>query len=229
VRLEHLGRYLFAADVLRHRRVERVVDAACGTGFGAAELADTGIETVAVDRDPTVLAYAAQHYNRPGLTFVEADLEGDELLDIVGVGGVVCFETLEHLIDPDRALRKLRRLLPDRGVLICSVPARTWERTDVLGFPRNTRHRQLFSLDSAVRLVERAGFVVEHRLGQPHVNRLMRRESKLKNTAQISRRLGDMLTTTDDDLRDLARLLAYPTVEDIEESYTQVLVASTPN
>jgi hypothetical protein len=38
-----------------------------------------------------------------------------------------------------------------------------------------------------------------------------------------------MLTTTDDDLRDLARLLAYPTVEDIEESYTQVLVASTPN
>jgi SAM-dependent methyltransferase len=51
---------------------DRVLDAGCGTGRVAIELARRGIETVGVDLDPGMLATARS--NAPHLHWVEADL-----------------------------------------------------------------------------------------------------------------------------------------------------------
>ncbi len=53
-------------------RPASVLDAGCGTGRVAIELARRGVETVGVDIDPEMLGTARR--KAPGLTWIEADL-----------------------------------------------------------------------------------------------------------------------------------------------------------
>jgi SAM-dependent methyltransferase len=67
-----------------------VLDAGCGTGRVAIELARHGIEVVGADVDPSMLATAAA--NGPGIEWVEADLAGLDLgrvFDVVVMAGNV--------------------------------------------------------------------------------------------------------------------------------------------
>src|SRR5205085_8358838 len=67
-----------------------VLDAGCGTGRVAVELARRGFEVVGVDLDPSMLAGARQ--KRPDLTWVEGDLATVDLgrtFDVVVLGGNV--------------------------------------------------------------------------------------------------------------------------------------------
>jgi len=72
-----------------------VLDAGCGTGRVALELARRGLEVVGVDVDPSMLAIAR---NRgPGIEFVESDLSDLDLLgrsfDVVLMAGNVLLFT----------------------------------------------------------------------------------------------------------------------------------------
>ena len=60
------------ADFVAALGPDRVLDAGCGTGRVAIELARRGIDTVGVDLDPGMLA--AARANAPHLRWVEADL-----------------------------------------------------------------------------------------------------------------------------------------------------------
>ena len=67
-----------------------VLDAGCGTGRVAIELARRGVEVVGVDVDPSMLATARER--APELTWVEADLTGFDLgrtFDVVVLAGNV--------------------------------------------------------------------------------------------------------------------------------------------
>ena len=66
---EHLARYAFSERFCRGRRV---LDAGCGTGYGANQLALTAELVVGVDIAEDALAYAASEYSRPNLGFVQA-------------------------------------------------------------------------------------------------------------------------------------------------------------
>jgi SAM-dependent methyltransferase len=72
-----------------------VLDAGCGTGRVAGELARRGREVVGVDRDPSMIAVA--RVRAPGVAFVEADLCTAELgrrfAIVVMAGNVVLFTT----------------------------------------------------------------------------------------------------------------------------------------
>lgn len=67
-----------------------VLDAGCGTGRVAIELARHGVEVVGVDVDPSMLAEARRR--EPGLTWVDADLATLDLgrrFDVVLLAGNV--------------------------------------------------------------------------------------------------------------------------------------------
>lgn len=67
-----------------------VLDAGCGTGRVAIELARRGVEVAGVDLDPSMLAVARQR--GPGLTWIEADLATMDLgrtFDVVVLAGNV--------------------------------------------------------------------------------------------------------------------------------------------
>src|SRR5436189_2564309 len=67
---EHLARYAFAARLSRRKRV---LDAGCGAGYGAAELARAAASVLAIDRSPDAIAFARERYPAPNLRFEEAD------------------------------------------------------------------------------------------------------------------------------------------------------------
>ena len=116
VHAEHVARYLMAAQLAEGRRV---LDAACGEGYGTAILAGAGASSaVGVDSDAAIVAHARERY---GLEFATADVaalpfDGDAF-DLV-----VSFETIEHVAEPEAVLDELTRVLAPDGLLVISTP-----------------------------------------------------------------------------------------------------------
>jgi GT2 family glycosyltransferase/SAM-dependent methyltransferase/glycosyltransferase involved in cell wall biosynthesis len=118
---EHYHRYLFAAALAPGKRV---LDLASGEGYGAALLATQADEVVAVDIDDASVEHARANYRLANLSFSQADmLELSDLAD--GTFDLVtCFEALEHVVDHDRLLAEILRLLSPDGILVLSTPDR---------------------------------------------------------------------------------------------------------
>lgn len=116
IRRDHVARYEWAAKLLGSGK--RVIDLACGVGYGAAVLADAGHTVTAIDRSPEAIEYAKKHYNsRDGVSHVVGDVSTLSLPETYDAA--VCFETIEHIEDPLPMLRELCRTAP---LLIASVP-----------------------------------------------------------------------------------------------------------
>lgn len=138
---EHWHRYAFAAPVARGRRV---LDAACGEGYGSALLAREASSVLGVDVDPASIAHARTRYGESGnLRFAEADVARLDHLPDASFDLIVSFETLEHLEAQEAMLDGFHRLLAPAGVLLVSTPDRR-TYSDLTGF-RNAHHvRELY-------------------------------------------------------------------------------------
>ena len=113
---EHIYRYRFACQFVAGRRV---LDIACGEGYGAHALSRAGSSNViGVD----ISAEACQHAHlKYGL-----DARRGNAIDIPLPSGsvdvVVSFETIEHISEPGRFLAECRRVLASKGMLVISTP-----------------------------------------------------------------------------------------------------------
>ena len=230
---EYLGRYLFAADFLREHRPNLVADISCGRGYGAAELSGVAGRVVGVDGSPSMIESARKSFKRDNLAFLCKDLNEAELFSDIEEGSaaaVVSFETLEHLLDPSRAVSQFSRLLQPGGFFIASVPHVLSESGDSSGLPRNKSHKQWFSYGSLSRLVQKSDMDMVYRLGQSWSRALFRREQQLCNARRLGSRLSDEpLMHTPEMIRWLSYVAAYPTVEDVDGSYSIIIVARKKN
>ncbi|RLQ95210.1 class I SAM-dependent methyltransferase [Falsibacillus albus] len=121
--LEHLARYHFAI----HYAKGRVLDFACGTGYGsniAAKAKKKVIdEIIAVDIDPETIQYAKQHYYHPSVRYITGDVTDPTLPSSLGQFDVIMsFETLEHVSQENEFMDNLYDLLKPGGTLIVSTP-----------------------------------------------------------------------------------------------------------
>jgi 2-polyprenyl-3-methyl-5-hydroxy-6-metoxy-1,4-benzoquinol methylase len=123
------GDYLAASQVHRYALAAelcaglRVLDLACGTGYGSEILAARAASVTGVDVDAASIALARHGRTGGGLTFVTADAV--EHLQSIGSGdidAIVVFKALEHLADPEAALDQLARLAGTGVRLAVSVP-----------------------------------------------------------------------------------------------------------
>src|SRR6195256_699758 len=96
----------------------RVIDMACGEGYGADVLARTAGSVVGVDANPEAHEHARLRYRRPNLRFAR------ELVETFSepADAVVFLQTIEHLSDPGAALEHFRSLVGADGVLFLSTP-----------------------------------------------------------------------------------------------------------
>jgi SAM-dependent methyltransferase len=117
---EHWHRYAVVAPLVAGRRV---LDAACGEGYGSCLLAQTAAHVVGVDVDGPAVAHARGRYPRGNLDYTEASVTQLPLAD-ASVDLVVSFETIEHLAEQSRMLDEFRRVLAPDGALILSSPNR---------------------------------------------------------------------------------------------------------
>lgn len=119
---EHWHRYAFAQALAGGKRV---LDAACGEGYGSALLAQVAARVTGVDIDTASIAHAKARYGaRANLRFLRADATALDDLPARSFDLIVSFETLEHLAAQDRLLDGFARLLADDGVLLISTPDR---------------------------------------------------------------------------------------------------------
>jgi SAM-dependent methyltransferase len=78
----------------------RVVDLACGEGYGSAVLAGTAGSVVGVDANPEAFEHARLRYTRPGLRFERTPIDTfAEPCD-----AVVFLQTIEHVTNPGEIL-----------------------------------------------------------------------------------------------------------------------------
>jgi len=226
---EYLGRYLFACDFLRPHRPELVADISCGLGYGAAELCSAAGRVLAVDGSPGLIQSAGRRFGLPNLHFLCKDMDREDLspeIEEGSIDAVISFETLEHLLDPSRAAAAFSKALRPGGYFICSVPNVLFESGDSSGLPRNRSHKQWFNFGSLSRLVQQNGMRISYRLGQSWSKSLFRREQQLFNAKRIGSRLGsDPAMHRPEMIRWLSYVAAYPTVEDVDGSYSIIIVA----
>jgi 2-polyprenyl-3-methyl-5-hydroxy-6-metoxy-1,4-benzoquinol methylase len=139
------------------RPADRVLDVACGAGFGVRMLAGRCAGVVGVDLDEQSIAAArAADPDRAG-AYVVADATHMPFADCA-FEAVVSFETLEHV--PQLAfLREVRRVLAPGGLLLLSTPQNR------LGhIPFTPAHEHEFSLEELTDLVG-AHFEIVQRIG----------------------------------------------------------------
>lgn len=120
---EHVHRYAFARELVAGKRV---LDAACGEGYGSALLATRAAAVTGIDLDAATIAHARQRYaGVAGLAFAAASVTGLPLAD-ASVDAVVSFETIEHLPaeEQPRMLAEFARVLAPGGFLVLSAPNR---------------------------------------------------------------------------------------------------------
>lgn len=127
---EHWHRYAFAMPLARGKRV---LDAACGEGYGSAMIARAGADVLGLDIGEDAVAHARTRYaGIAGLRFDVADATALDALPDASFDLILSFETLEHVYAQGRMLDGFRRLLAPGGLLLVSTPdKRTY--TDLTG------------------------------------------------------------------------------------------------
>ncbi|MCX5804133.1 MAG: methyltransferase domain-containing protein [Proteobacteria bacterium] len=119
--LDHVARYQCAS---RYVKGKAVLDIACGTGYGSKILYEGGGSTVlGIDISNKAIDFALSTYKDERLDFTVGDILNIRFPDNY-FDAIVCFETIEHVKDQERALSELLRVLKPDGLLIISSPNR---------------------------------------------------------------------------------------------------------
>ena len=146
---EHRARYLWASQ----RLSGRVLDVACGTGYGSQILAHA-CDVNGADRDGDAVATARARVPHGSFQIAEVppipyeDAEFDH---------AVCFETIEHVDTDAEVIAELRRVVAPNGHLLISTPNRAMTSPNDAR-PQNPYHAREYLLPEFVELLQRGGF-----------------------------------------------------------------------
>jgi len=116
---EHVHRYVFATQFVKGKKV---LDLACGEGYGAKILSEDALEVTGIDIDNESIEHAKKKYQKNNLKFLESSIISIPLKDEKIFDVITCFETIEHIHEQETMLREVSRLLKDNGIFIISTP-----------------------------------------------------------------------------------------------------------
>jgi 2-polyprenyl-3-methyl-5-hydroxy-6-metoxy-1,4-benzoquinol methylase len=148
-RVWHADQLSFHYELAAERldRGARVLDVACGDGFGCRMMAPKAREMVGVDLDPSTINAARGHAVPAGVRY--------EVGDVTRLGfpdgyfdAVTSMETLEH-VSPEPTLRELVRVLRPGGRLMLSTP-----QNRIGHIPVNAAHVHEYSVDELRAVVQ---------------------------------------------------------------------------
>lgn len=148
IRPDHLKRYFFAANIFQR---EKVLDAACGIGYGSWILHGAGNEVTAVDICQEAIDYGKRYYQGPTYICQRAEEVKGEW------DAFVSFETLEHLDSPGTLLRNVKA-----KALLASVPNENLNPFNPETFKGDEYpHKRHYTPEQFEELLESAGWKVK--------------------------------------------------------------------
>ena len=115
---EHLHRYAIALSLAEG---QKVLDIACGEGYGAALLSKKASSVTGIDISSKAIETARKKYKNSNLRFETGDILNIPSED-ASFTMITCFETIEHVEDHHKLLKELRRVLTSDGILLLSTP-----------------------------------------------------------------------------------------------------------
>ena len=204
MRVEHLGRYYLATNLLKN--YQNVLDVACANGYGTYILSKYVNIVYGIDRNKEYLELAKEKYNANNIVYKQLDLNSQKIEGTYD--GIVCFETLEHLKYPESFIKDLYNLLDNDGILLLSIPNSIYEKFEN-GKNKDSYHLHVFEYNDIIDLIKKVGFKIKKIYGQSYINKIVNgdiKEYKLSNVI------------------DDAKNIAYPNEEDINKTYSYIFI-----
>ncbi len=118
IQLEHLHRYALAYEYVKDKKV---LDMACGEGYGSMLLSCAASHVTGVDISEEVVEFAKNKYQKDNLEFKTGECAKIPMEDS-SVDVVVSFETIEHHDQHEVMMKEIKRVLKKDGILIISSP-----------------------------------------------------------------------------------------------------------
>lgn len=156
----HLTRYAHAANFVRPR--DRILDAACGLGYGSHVLMSQALveSLVGLDASEYAVRYATMNFasGEDWIRYQQGDAEDLSFIADESIDFAVSVETLEHLYRPERLLAELMRVLTPGGRAYLSVP---YNWADETGHDPNPFHHHVYHWPTLAEQVQSQGFLIE--------------------------------------------------------------------
>ena len=147
---EHIARYQFAKKFINNNNI--ILDIACGTGYGTQMLCEN-ISCLAYgcDISEETINYAKQNYSTLNIKFEVMDatklLFPENFFDCI-----ICFETIEHLENPEKSIMEFVRVLKDNGIIIISTPNKN---ISLKNKSENEFHEHEFTRDEFLKILSK--------------------------------------------------------------------------
>lgn len=227
--LEHMGRYAYAAWLVGKRKYRAVLDVGCANGYGCEKLAEASERVTGVDINKTLIAEAkTRHQGDARIRCFAADVDTKSWtaqLSGEKYEAIICFETLEHIRRPEKLLSDFAKLLKPNGRILLSVPAAEYEPLDEKGQPLNPYHRHVFTRMECTAMFSKAHLSVEKMLGQPDLNRLMRKHNTFcsRNPALVPYTTASFKISPES-IEYYIQMFAYPEKGRLEDAYSHLYI-----
>jgi len=160
IEADHMERYKFACKFVQGKSV---LDIACGAGYSAPLLIKAGaVSYDGVDINDSLIKYSRSIYASDTINYHVGDIcsfNCGKKYDII-----TCYETIEHVINYELAIRNLYKLLNHGGLLLISSPNRPVTSPGCLSLhdkPGNEFHTQEFIPEELLSLIKKHGFAAD--------------------------------------------------------------------
>jgi len=150
--------------ILGYVNQKHILDCACGVGWGSFLMAKAGARhVVGIDLSSEALSTAKKYYNDLSIEYIHDNIynySNSHKFDVI-----TSFETLEHLEDPLKFLKKVSSLSHAETMFFLSTPNGFCfkYKTD---FPYNPYHKNEFTKEELINLFNLSGWAVDEYLGQ---------------------------------------------------------------
>lgn len=175
--IEHKQRYEFAKEYVGGKKV---LDAACGEGYGSNILSEAADIVVGMDIDAETVRLANEKYGSTKLTYKVGNAEKlpfeNESFDVI-----VSFETIEHIseIAQENFLSEIRRVLRPDGLLIMSTPNKAIYTDAVNG--KNPYHIKEFYTEEFISFMQKRFRNIEVFCQYPDTGYFISKEENTRN------------------------------------------------
>ena len=142
-----------AVDICKQSKIHTILDFGCGIGQDGISLAEAGFKVTLSDLPGKTFDFAKWRAERRGSNIEFAN--SDELAE--EYDAILCFDVLEHLLEPKQTVKYLHKYLKDHGILLVTVNFRHSEI-----HPMHLERNEIYLGDEFYQMMSDSGFRVKH-------------------------------------------------------------------